>query len=153
MTTISNNFSSDQVAELMRELKELRNEIASLKLDKRILPVTRSMSTSPLASYPPEYSKKTIDSSTTTSSPSFHDITSQSEVDAETQTDFCSINSKRRQLSKKNKKTMIGSGGLAALNKKKTSQLTPRNARRTYSNSSSNTISDQESKLKCLFIR
>jgi hypothetical protein len=87
-----------------------------------------------------------MDTSTTTSSPSFQDVTSQSEVDAETQTDFSTINTKRRQLSKKNKKTMIGSGGLAALNKKKTQPLTTRNGRRTFSNSSSNTVSDQESK-------
>ncbi|CAF4932116.1 unnamed protein product, partial [Rotaria magnacalcarata] len=45
MTTTNNNLSTEQVAELMRELKQLRNEIASLKLEKRILTSTRSMST------------------------------------------------------------------------------------------------------------
>jgi hypothetical protein len=142
MTTISNNLSVDQVVELMRELKELRNEIASLKLAKKIAPVTRSMSTSPLT----VQSKQIHDLSTTptTSSPSFPDITSQSEMDAETQTDSSLNNQRRRQILRKNKKTMIGSGGVSILNKKKTPQPTARNGRRTFSNSSTNTVSDQE---------
>ncbi len=143
MTTISNNLSAEQVYELMRELKELRNEIASLKLAKKISPVTRSMSTSPLA----VQSKKILDSSTTptTSSPSFPDVTSQSEIDAETQTDS-SLTNRRRQILRKNKKTMIGSGGVSYLNKKKTTPqpTTARNGRRTLSNSSTNTLSEQE---------
>jgi hypothetical protein len=143
MITISNNLSVDQVVELMRELKELRNEIASLKLAKKFSPVTRSMSTSPLAAST-EYTKKNHDSSTTTSSPSFPDATSQSEMDAETQTDSSLTNQRRRQILRKNKKTMIGSGGVSILAKKKPLQSTARNGRRTYSNSSTNTVSDQE---------
>ncbi len=143
MTTMSNNLSVDQIADLMRELKELRNEIASLKLGKKIPLATNSMSTSPLATYP-EYNKQTNGSSTTTSSPSIPDITSQSEVDAETQTDFTLINPRRRQISRKNKKTMIGSGGVSSLVKKKPSQSHTRNGRRTFSNSSTNTISEEE---------
>ena len=145
MTTISNNLSGDQIAELMRELKELRNEIASLKLEKRISHDTRSMSTSPLAGKV-DRPKTVLDTTTTTSSSSFPDITSQSEVDAETQTDFSLINHRRRQLLKKNKKTMIGSGVVSSLSKKTAQQATVRNGRRTFSNSSTNTVSDQEGK-------
>ncbi|CAF4608166.1 unnamed protein product, partial [Rotaria magnacalcarata] len=105
MTTTNNNLSTEQVAELMRELKQLRNEIASLKLEKRILTSTRSMSTSPLTVHLKPLQQRT-DSSTTTS-PTYTDVTSQSEVDAQTQTDFSLLQIRRRQLSKKNKKTMI----------------------------------------------
>jgi len=145
MAMISNNLSGDQIAELMRELKELRNEIASLKLENRVSQDTRSMSTSPLA-VQHEHSKKTIDTSTTTSSSSFPDVTSQSEVDAETQTDFSLINHRRRHLLKKNKKTMIGSGGISSLIKKLTPPSHIRNSRRTLSNSSTNTATDPEGK-------
>lgn len=144
MTTVSNNFSSEQITELMRELKELRNEIAALKLDKRIPPMTRSMSTSPLA-VDDENSKQTTQSSTVTSSSSFPDTTSQSEVDAETQTDFSALNQRRRHLTRKNKKTMIGSGTIVTLKKQKMQNSNGRNGR-TFSNSSTNTISDQEGK-------
>lgn len=142
-TTVSNNLSMDQVAELMRELKELRNEIATLKLGKKPSISTRSMSTSPLA-VSPENAKRINDSSASTSSPSFHEATSQSEVDAETQTDYSFVSHRRRQTPRKNKKTMIGSGGVSNFVKKKPSPSTPRNGRRTFSNSSTNTVSDQE---------
>lgn len=145
-TTVSNNLSMDQVAELMRELKELRNEIATLKLGKKPLASTRSMSTSPLT-ISPENVKRTNDSSASTSSPSFQEATSQSEVDAETQTDYSFVSHRRRQTPRKNKKTMIGSGGVSNIVKKKPSPSTPRNGRRTFSNSSTNTVSDQEGTL------
>jgi hypothetical protein len=145
VTSISVHLSGEHVAELMRELKELRNEIASLKLENRVSQDTRSMSTSPLA-VQHEHSKKTIDTSTTTSSSSFPDVTSQSEVDAETQTDFSLINHRRRHLLKKNKKTMIGSGGISSLIKKLTPPSHIRNSRRTLSNSSTNTATDPEGK-------
>jgi len=135
MTILSNNFSNDQVAELVRELKELRNEIASLKLANNHSLVIH-----------PKYSKQTNDSSIRTSSPSNHDITSQSEVDAETQTDFSLISHRRRQTSKKNKKTMIGTSGIPPLIRKKTTQSLTRNGRRTFSNSSTNTVSEKEGK-------
>jgi hypothetical protein len=138
MTTSSNNLSVDQVAELMRELKELRNEIASLKLTKNNSLITNS------SGIYPNHSKQTTDSSTRTSSPSIHDLTSQSEVDAETQTDYSLINHRRRQIIRKNKKIMIGSGGISSLNNKKPSQSRTRNGRRTFSNSSTNTVSEQE---------
>lgn len=51
VTSISVHLSGEHVAELMRELKELRNEIASLKLEARFTPV-RSTSTSPMAVCP-----------------------------------------------------------------------------------------------------
>ncbi|CAF1617731.1 unnamed protein product [Adineta ricciae] len=51
VTSISVHLSGEHVAELMRELKELRNEIASLKLEARFTPV-RSTSTSPMTLYP-----------------------------------------------------------------------------------------------------
>jgi hypothetical protein len=132
LTIISNNLSNDQVAELVRELKELRNEIAALKLTQN--------------NPPSESFKQTNDSSTRTSPRSIPDITSQSEVDAETQTDFSLINHRRRQTTKKNKKTMIGTGGVVQLTKKKTSPSTSRNGKRTFSNSSTNTISEHEGK-------
>jgi len=136
MTILSNNFSNDQVAELVRELKELRNEIASLKLANSNSSVIH-----------PEYSKQNNDSSIRTSSSSNHDITSQSEVDAETQTDFSLISHRRRQISKKNKKTMIGTGGVPSVIRRKASTSLTRNGRRTFSNSSTNTVSEQEGKI------
>ncbi|CAM4740881.1 unnamed protein product [Rotaria magnacalcarata] len=141
MTTTNNNLSTEQVAELMRELKQLRNEIASLKLEKRILTSTRSMSTSPLTVHLKPLQQRT-DSSTTTS-PTYTDVTSQSEVDAQTQTDFSLLQIRRRQLSKKNKKTMIGSSSIAPAVKKKLGQSETRNSR-TLSSSSTTTGSDQE---------
>ena len=146
LTTVSNNLSIDQVAELMRELKELRNEIATLKLGKKTSTSTRSMSTSPL-SVSPENLRRTTDSSASATSPSFQEATSQSEIDAETQTDYSFVSHRRRQTSRKNKKTMIGSGGVSNFIKQKSSSSTFRNGRRTYSNSSTNTVSDQEGNL------
>ncbi|CAF2614979.1 unnamed protein product [Rotaria sp. Silwood2] len=141
MTSLSNNLSLEEITELMRELKDLRNEITLLKLEKRIQPVTCSMSTSPLT-IDIERCKQTTDSSTATS-PTFPDIASLSEVDAETQTDFSLIHHRRRQTSKKNKKTMIGSSGISTTKNKKTEDSHKTNSR-TYSNSSTNTVSDQE---------
>lgn len=133
---MSNNLSNEQVAELVRELKELRIEIASLKLS----------SNTPLPNQS-ESSKQTNDSSVRTSSP-----TSQSEIDAGTQTDFSLINQQRRRTAlKKNKKTMIGTGGVLSIHRRKTS-LT-RNGRRTISNSSTNTVSEPEGKPFSFFFK
>ena len=144
MIVTNTNFSSEQVADLMRELKELRNEIASLKLERRTPPVTRSMSTSPLV-FEPDNSKESIDSSITTSSPSFRDITFQSEVDAQTQTDLSLISQRRRQLSRKTK-TMIGSGDSSTMAIKTIRKAYTTSDRRAPSSSSINTVSDQEGK-------
>jgi hypothetical protein len=76
MTTASNYLPGEYVAELMHELKELRNEIAALKLDTRFTPV-RSTSTSPLVASQDNSYKRMYSSS--------------SEIDAETQTDFSLI--------------------------------------------------------------
>ena len=144
MTTVSNNLSADYVADLLRELKDLRNEIAELKLEKRITPEKRSMSTSPLA-IQSETHKQTRDSSnTTSSSSSFHDGTSQSEVDAETQTDFSLIAHRRRQSSRQNKRAMNGSSSIskAATRPAPPSAVEP--ARRPYQPTSTSTSSDHE---------
>ena len=88
MKNTSPRFSLDYVAELVHELKELRNEIASLKLESRTTPV-RSTSTSPLV-LPPEQ-------------PAFASPISHEDIDAETQTDHTLFNHRRQQLTKKNK--------------------------------------------------
>ena len=82
MTAISTPLSTDCVAELVKELKELRQEIAMLKLEHRVTPV-RSISTSPLA---------------------FHRSLTR-EIDAETQTDFTLFSHRRRLLTRKAKST------------------------------------------------
>ena len=143
MTTVSTQLPGESVSVLMRELKELRNEIAALKVDKRMSPSTRSMSTSPMGMYQKE-SKKMMDSSTITSSPTFVDTASQSEVDAETQTDFSLVSHRRRHLSKKNKKTMVGSGSFGASPKSKSESSSIDSSGRTLSSSSANTASEQE---------
>ena len=74
---IANQLLNDHVAELVRELKELRNEIASLKIEPRCTPV-RSISTSPVPQFV-ENIKQRMNSST------------QSDVNVETQTDFSLI--------------------------------------------------------------
>ena len=140
MTTISNYLSGENVTELLRELKELRHEIAALKIDKRTSAHTRSISTSPLLNY----SKQTRESSTTTASPSFQEMCAVAEVDAETQTDFRSTNTRRRTLMKKNKKTMIGSSTVLKLNTSTSSQISSDNVRRSTSSSSTNTGSEHE---------
>lgn len=152
MTTLSNNFTSEQIGELMRELKQLRNEIATLKLETRIQTSTRSMSTSPLAVETRPVVKERKDSSTTTS-PTFTDVTSQSEIDAETQTDFSLIQSKRKQLSRKNKKIMIESNDVSTTTTTSTSTTTKKNNEqsqtrngRNLSTSSTSAGSEQESK-------
>ncbi|CAF4731320.1 unnamed protein product, partial [Rotaria magnacalcarata] len=71
--TPSNQFSGDLVAELMRELKEIRSEIAELKLEARFTPV-RATSTSPRSALVDD-SKETL-----YSSPSFPKLRLQSDM-------------------------------------------------------------------------
>lgn len=143
LTTVSNAMSLDQVAELMRELKNLRNEITALKLERKLPISTRTISTSPLVVYSDKV-KQTNDSSTTTSSPSFLQMLSDTEKDAETQTDFSLVSHQRKQITRKNKKTMIGTSGISSTSKNQISTTTYRKGQRTVSNSSTTTISDQE---------
>ena len=143
MTTLSTQLSGESVTELMRELKELRHEIAALKIDKRMPPTTRSMSTSPMLMYS-EHVKHMKDSSTITPSPTFVEAVSQLEVDAETQTDFSLLSHRRRNLLKKNKKTMVGSGTLGASSKSKSESSSIESSARTLSSSSTTTASEQE---------
>ena len=96
MTSASARFSIDYVAELVHELKELRNEIASLKLESRTTPV-RSTSTSPLH-LPPEPAPSPVNDRSAIASEVSHD-----DIDAETQTDHTLFNYRRQQLAKKNK--------------------------------------------------
>jgi hypothetical protein len=141
ITTISHQLTGEYVTELMRELKELRNEIATLKIDKRIPTSMRTTSTSPLPIDSRDTFRQTLETSTSTSSLVHNNAVSQFEVDAETQTDFRSIQHRRRSTSKQNKKTMIGS---SVTNKKKSQGSPMGNVRRTFSSSSTNTGSDQE---------
>ncbi len=90
VTSISVHLSGEHVAELMRELKELRNEIASLKLESRFTPV-RSTSTSPMNLIP---ENKIHATSMSTSLPT---LTSQLVLDDERQnTDEYSTTNKRK---------------------------------------------------------
>ena len=133
LTIASNQISLDQVSELMHELKNLRNEITALKLERKMPISTRTISTSPLLMYA-ERSNQTNDSLVTTTA------TSESDRDAETQTDFSLISHQRKQITRKNKKTMIGSSGISSMIRNQKGQ-------RTISNSSSTTISDHEGQL------
>ncbi|CAF3416862.1 unnamed protein product [Rotaria socialis] len=96
-TAPSHQFSRDLVAELMRELKEIRSEIAELKLEARFTPV-RATSTSPFSAFADD-SKETL-----YSPPSFSKVRLQSDMDAETQTDLSLNISKPQETSGKNHK-------------------------------------------------
>ncbi|CAF2118768.1 unnamed protein product [Rotaria magnacalcarata] len=99
--TPSNQFSGDLVAELMRELKEIRSEIAELKLEARFTPV-RATSTSPRSALVDD-SKETL-----YSSPSFPKLRLQSDMNVETQTDLSLNISKPQETSGKNHKHKNG---------------------------------------------
>ena len=139
------NLSGDYVAELLRELKELRNEIATLKVDKKISNRLRTTSTSPLVKHH-QLLKQMRDSSTTTTN--FDGSPSVFEMDAQTQTDFSLISHRRRQSSRKNKKTMVGSGTMVMVTKKKTSPLPEPKIHQVISTSSATTASDQEGNIQ-----
>jgi hypothetical protein len=132
MTTTSNYLPTGYFIELVRELKELRNEIAALKLEARITPV-RSTSTSPLV-VNEVHSKERMNSS-------------QSEMDAQTQTDFSLMNIDKQQLSEKNEIKMDVSNGISVTNKRKNEQSNTKVNKRTYLNGTNNIGSNREGKL------
>lgn len=93
LTTISSQIANEYVTELLRELKELRNEIAALKLETRFSAAVRSSSTSPIAQLK-QNSKTKVD-------------LKPLESDAETQTDLTLIDDEKNKIStstNKNKK-------------------------------------------------
>jgi hypothetical protein len=94
-TTVNNHLSGEHMIDLMRELKELRNEIAALKLEARFTPV-RSTSTSPLPQFA-ENTRQRMNSS------------SQSEINAETQTDLSLMDPKPMVYSNQEKPSLINS--------------------------------------------
>ena len=98
MTNMSTPLSTDCVAELVKELKELRQEIAMLKLEHRATPV-RSISTSPLSFQ--------------------RSITN--EADAETQTDFTLFSHRRRLLTRKARSTAVETSETVGTNRTKLS--------------------------------
>jgi hypothetical protein len=99
MTTSSAPLSMEYVVDLVRELKELRHEIASLKLERRSTPV-RSISTSPLHIFN-EHKRSLIDRPSSTS------LAIQNEIDAETQTDFTLFYHRRKQIGRKDKNKIV----------------------------------------------
>ena len=94
-TTLSNHLSNEYVVELVRELRELRNEIATLKLDARFTPV-RSVTTSPL-NVPSENSPPKMDVSPSLSEPSFEHV--------EQPTDTAAIRRRREPSPRKSRAT------------------------------------------------
>lgn len=140
MTTISNNLSVEYVAELLRELKELRHEITRLKVERKPDVNTRSVSTSPLLNG----RKKTKESSTSMNPPFEEEMNERTEVDAQTQTDFRPLVTRRRTLIKKNKKTMIGVSAVSGWNSNRSSTSSIDQTPRTNSSSSTTTGSEPE---------
>jgi hypothetical protein len=124
ITPMSRYFPSDYVADLLHELKELRNEIAALKLDARFTPV-HSTSESPLFE-----SRENIN---------YRKDFLQSEIDAETQTDLSSFND--------NTKMDISNENLVT-NKRKNEQSNRKINKRTVSNGLNNIESDREGKFR-----
>lgn len=132
-------FSPDNINELLRELKQLRNQIAELKLEKS----TRTISTSPSSNSNTKENKE--------SWTSMDENVLTSEADAETQTDFTFGTHKRRRVSKRNKKTMVGSAvGINEFNRK-LSPSSGQNELRAFSISSTTTASDQDGDKLALF--
>ncbi|CAF0909907.1 unnamed protein product [Rotaria sordida] len=91
----NNNISGDLVAVLIRELKELRTEIAELKFEARYTPVHTTMASPPFIF---DGIKESLNSS-----PSFVKLRLHSDIDAETQTDFGLMNHQQQEFSNKNK--------------------------------------------------
>jgi hypothetical protein len=120
ITTVSNHLPNDYVIELVREVKELRNEIAALKLDSRITPV-RSTSTSPLVFDETDLKEKRT--------------SSQSEIDAETQTDFSLID---------NETKMDASNDNSRSIKRKNDQSNTTITKRTHANATNNNGPNRE---------
>ncbi|CAF1072350.1 unnamed protein product [Adineta steineri] len=127
ITSISVHLSGEHVAELMRELKELRNEIASLKLEARFTPV-RSTSTSPMTLCP----ENTLHS--TNLSTSLPALTSQSGTESERQIGLSLINP-RQQLNE-----------ILITNKRKNDQPSTLVNKRTSSTSSNNNNNNESDK-------
>ncbi|UJR15375.1 hypothetical protein I4U23_002323 [Adineta vaga] len=125
VTSISVHLSGEHVAELMRELKELRNEIASLKLEARFTPV-RSTSTSPMTLCP---ENALNNNSLSTSLPA---LVSQTGNDGEKATASNSSNN-RQQLN-----------DVSIVTKRKTEQSNTLVNKRPSSTSSNNNESDKE---------
>lgn len=123
VTSISVHLSGEHVAELMRELKELRNEIASLRLESRFTPV-RSTSTSPMNLIP---ENKMHATSMSTSLPT---LTSQLVLDDERQ----------------------NTDEYSTTNKRKNDQSNTLISKRPSSSSSNNTESDKEGTLLNIYI-
>ncbi len=123
ITSVSSNFPNESVAELLRELKELRSEIAALKINTRFTP-TRSISTSPL-----------FDSSENTKHRMY---SSPSEIDAETQTDLSMFNDEGK---------MDILNEISVTNKRKNEQFNTNINKRTVLNGLNNIESDREGKL------
>lgn len=133
-------LSDDLVAELMRELKEIRSEIAELKLEARQTPV-RAASTSPFLALSDD--SKDI----SRSSPSIPKVRSLSDIDAGTQTDFSLTLSKLEDLSEHSKSTHNGSNGVST----KTKHKHERSSKYSSSNKSNDNENDREGKSVRLF--
>jgi len=123
MTSVSSNFPNESLAELLRELKELRSEIAALKIDTRFTPI-RSISTSPLFGSSEDINHR-MDSS-------------PSDIDAETQTDLSMFNDEAQ---------MDILNEISVKNKRKSEQFNTNINKRTVLNGLNNIESDQEGKL------
>ena len=124
LTSVSNYLPGEYVTQLLRELKELRNEIAALKLDTRFTPV-RSSSTSPLADIQEKLARL-----------------SPIEIDAETQTDLSLIIAEKKEETK-----MDISNEVSVTNKRKKELSDRKVNKRTVT---SNTGPDREGKFDIL---
>ena len=115
-TVLGNHLSNEYVVELVRELRELRNEIATLKLDARFTPV-RSVTTSPL-NIPSENSQPKMDLSPSLSDPSF-----ESERNVEQQQTNPTAMRHRREPSPRKSRTAPDEGRILPITSQNRRQL------------------------------
>ena len=144
ITHLNGHLLSKFVAELVHELKELRNEIATLKLEGTFTPVSAA-SASPLLSFVENKKEHT-----SLPSPS-RNLMSYSGMDGEMQTDFSLICNEQNDLTKDNNTTINKSKEDLMNNKRKSRELNTTDEKKMLVSDLDNIQSDKEGKLLLLW--